>query len=66
MRVDKGKWDKSRGLEEDYNFTYEWIEKCRSLLTDNGTIWISGIRSFLWEWNKLVPWLLSMVESLSA
>lgn len=42
VSVDKGSWDRSRGLDEDYNFTYAWIEKCRALLTDNGTIWISG------------------------
>ena len=42
VQVDKGKWDKSNGLESDYEFTYAWIEKCKALLAENGTIWISG------------------------
>lgn len=42
VKVDKGKWDKSNGFDADYNFTYTWIKKCKKLLTDNGTIWISG------------------------
>lgn len=44
VKVDKGKWDKSNGLDSDYEFTFAWIEKCKHLLTDNGTIWISGTR----------------------
>jgi len=42
VKVDKGKWDKSNGFEADFEFTYKWIAKCQQLLTDNGTIWISG------------------------
>jgi len=40
--VDKGDWDKSKGFEEDYKFTYEWIKACKDVLKPNGTIWISG------------------------
>ena len=42
VKVDKGDWDQSKGFEEDYEFTCAWIEKCRELLTADGTIWISG------------------------
>lgn len=42
VKVDKGDWDKSNGFSDDYKFTYAWIKKCRELLKDNGTIWISG------------------------
>ncbi len=42
VKVDKGKWDKSNGFDTDYEFTCAWIQKCRELLTDNGTIWVSG------------------------
>ncbi len=42
VKVDKGGWDKSNGFDTDYEFTYVWIKKCKKLLTDNGTIWISG------------------------
>lgn len=42
VSVNKGQWDKSNGLETDFNFYTEWITKCRRLLKPNGTIWISG------------------------
>ena len=40
--VDKGKWDKSNGYEEDTAFNYEWLKACRDKLTDAGTIWVCG------------------------
>jgi len=40
--VNKGEWDVSKGIEEDFNFHMEWISKCKRILKDNGTIWISG------------------------
>lgn len=42
VSVDKGDWDKSRGLKEDFFFHHKWIEACRRVLKPNGTIWISG------------------------
>jgi len=42
VSVNKADWDKSKGLDEDYNFTYNWIKACRRVLKDNGTIWVSG------------------------
>jgi len=42
VSVNKGQWDKSNGLETDFNFYTEWITECRRLLKPNGTIWISG------------------------
>jgi len=42
VSVNKGDWDKSKGFEEDFKFTYEWIKKCKEILKPNGTIWISG------------------------
>jgi len=40
--VKKGDWDVSKGIELDYAFHKEWISKCRRVLKNNGTIWISG------------------------
>lgn len=40
--VNKGDWDKFNTDNEIYIFTYEWINECRRILADNGTIWISG------------------------
>lgn len=37
--VDKGEWDKAGDPD---SFNKKWLESCRELLTDNGSIWISG------------------------
>ena len=42
VNVNKGKWDKSKGFEEDTIFHNEWISACRRILKPEGTIWISG------------------------
>ncbi len=42
VSVDKGEWDKSRGIDEDYKFHYNWIEACYRALKPNGTLWVSG------------------------
>jgi len=42
VSVNKGKWDKSRGIEEDFAFHYEWIEACKRILKPIGSLWMSG------------------------
>ena len=42
VSVNKGNWDKSKGFEQDYEFTRQWIAACRRVLKPNGSIWISG------------------------
>jgi len=42
VSVNKGKWDKSQGIEETHKFNLKWLKLCQELLTDNGTIWVSG------------------------
>ncbi len=42
VSVNKGNWDKSNGVDNDFDFTMEWLSHCRRLLKPNGTIWISG------------------------
>jgi len=42
VSVNKGKWDISRGVEENYIFTQRWLRECQRVLTPNGTIWVSG------------------------
>jgi len=42
VSVNKGEWDVSKGLKEDFNFHLNWIKACRRVLKSNGTIWISG------------------------
>ncbi|PAF54645.1 DNA-methyltransferase [Mycoplasmopsis agassizii] len=38
----KGKWDETKTIEEKLEFNREWLRLCREVLTDDGTIWISG------------------------
>ena len=42
VSVNKAEWDKSNGIDSDFEFTSEWIKACKRILKDNGTIWISG------------------------
>jgi site-specific DNA-methyltransferase (adenine-specific) len=42
VSVNKGKWDVSKGVEENYIFTQRWLRECQRVLMPNGTIWVSG------------------------
>ncbi len=42
VSVNKGKWDKSNGIKEDYRFHEDWLKECQRVLKPNGTIWVSG------------------------
>ncbi len=38
----KGEWDLARSLDDINAFNREWLSNCRDLLTEKGTIWVSG------------------------
>lgn len=40
--VDKGKWDRSLEIEDKLKYHRGWIKKCKEILKDDGTIWISS------------------------
>lgn len=42
VSVNKGAWDRSQGVLEDFAFHLRWIEACQRILKPTGTIWISG------------------------
>lgn len=42
VSVNKGTWDKSRGIFADLEFYEEWLRLCYALLKPNGTIWVCG------------------------
>jgi site-specific DNA-methyltransferase (adenine-specific) len=42
VSVNKADWDKSQGLEKDFEFTYNWLQECKRVLKENGSIWVSG------------------------
>jgi len=42
VSVNKGEWDVSNGLKNDFEFQLAWIKACHRVLKPGGTIWISG------------------------
>jgi len=54
VNVNKGKWDKSSGFEEDTAFHNEWISACRRVLKPEGTIWISGTYHSIYQCGYLL------------
>lgn len=42
VSVDKGEWDKAKSREDIDIFNQTWIDACKNLLKDDGTIWVSG------------------------
>ncbi|MGI8640449.1 MAG: DNA-methyltransferase [Pyrinomonadaceae bacterium] len=42
VSVNKGKWDKSKGFDDDLIFHLTWLSACRRILKPGGTIWVSG------------------------
>ena len=52
--VNKGKWDKSNGFEEDTKFHDTWINACRKILKPEGTIWISGTYHSIYQCGYLL------------
>jgi site-specific DNA-methyltransferase (adenine-specific) len=42
VSVNKGGWDKSKGVENDAAFHEAWLEQARRILKPSGTIWVSG------------------------
>ena len=49
VSVNKGKWDKSNGFENDVEFHGKWISECRRILKPGGTIWISGTNHSIYQ-----------------
>jgi len=49
VSVDKGEWDKSNGVEENFKFNLDWLRECRRILKKDGTIWISGTSHIIYS-----------------
>ncbi|MCD8299367.1 MAG: site-specific DNA-methyltransferase [Opitutae bacterium] len=47
--VDKGKWDKSGGIDQDHEFNLRWLSLCQKVLNKNGTIWVSGTQHVIFS-----------------
>ena len=42
VSVNKGDWDKADNIESIDKFNQEWIDACKPILKDSGTIWVCG------------------------
>ncbi|MGN1343718.1 MAG: DNA-methyltransferase [Traorella sp.] len=42
VSVNKAEWDMGYDFKEKHKFNRKWIRMCKRVLSDNGTIWISG------------------------
>lgn len=49
VSVNKGKWDKSQGVQDNHEFNLRWLEQCQRLLKPNGTIWVSGTQHVIFS-----------------
>lgn len=54
VSVNKGKWDSSKGFENDLIFHETWISECRRILKPEGTIWISGTYHSIYQCGYLL------------
>ena len=42
VSVNKAKWDRSRGADDNHAFNLDWLRRCQKVLKPNGTIWVTG------------------------
>ena len=42
VKVNKGEWDRSHGIELDHQFNRDWLAACYRILKPEGTIWVTG------------------------
>lgn len=42
VSVNKGGWDRSRGLEADHAFNLEWMTEACRVMSPHGSMWVSG------------------------
>ena len=49
VSVNKGKWDKSKGVIENHEFILNWLKACQRVLKPNGTIWVSGTTHIIYS-----------------
>lgn len=54
VSVNKGKWDASRGFEEDLKFHETWLSECKRILKSSGTIWVSGTYHSIYQCGYLI------------
>ncbi|MCO5278862.1 MAG: site-specific DNA-methyltransferase [Saprospiraceae bacterium] len=54
VSVNKGKWDKSKGFEDDLLFHEAWLKQCHRILKPEGTLWVSGTYHSIYQCGFLI------------
>jgi len=49
VSVNKGNWDKSKGVKADHEFILDWLKACQRVLKPDGTIWVSGTTHIIYS-----------------
>lgn len=49
VSVDKGRWDRSSGVQADHEFVCAWLEQCRRIMKPDSTIWVSGTHHIIYS-----------------
>ena len=49
VSVNKGRWDRSKGVEANHEFTMRWLSACQRLLKPNGSLWVSGTQHIIYS-----------------
>jgi site-specific DNA-methyltransferase (adenine-specific) len=47
--VDKGSWDRSKGLAKDHEFNVRWLREARRVLKPDGTLWVTGTHHIIFS-----------------
>lgn len=49
VSVNKGRWDRSEGVQANHEFNLRWLAACQRLLKPNGSIWVSGTHHVIYS-----------------
>ncbi|MFB6261999.1 MAG: site-specific DNA-methyltransferase [Bradymonadaceae bacterium] len=49
VSVDKGRWDRSEGIQANHEFNVDWLSATKHLLTPNGSLWVSGTQHVIYS-----------------
>jgi len=49
VSVNKGRWDRSEGIQANHEFNVRWLSAVQDLLTPDGSLWVSGTQHIIWS-----------------
>jgi site-specific DNA-methyltransferase (adenine-specific) len=49
VSVDKGRWDRSEGIQANHEFNTKWLEECQRVLKPDGTLWVTGTQHIIYS-----------------